>query len=156
MPDDTNKLDQYRQATNQLEKQLDSEHTNWNSILAKMSKQLRGDAKNLYIVDADITNYRQIATSEIRTYALMIYKENKTLKPLIKKRFEWYSTKYQIGVKNSGDKMKLIESDVAEIQYKIDLLDNHVDFLKSTSDNLKQMGYTVKNRLELLNILGLD
>lgn len=156
MPDDTNKLDQYRQATNQLEKQLDSEHLNWNSILAKMSKQLRGDAKNLYIVDADITNYRQIATSEIRTYALMIYKENKTLKPLIKKRFEWYSTKYQIGVKNSGDKMKLIESDVAEIQYKIDLLDNHVDFLKSTSDNLKQMGYTVKNRLELLNILGLD
>jgi len=35
-------------------------------------------------------------------------------------------------------------------------LDTHVDFLKGTGDNLKQMGYTVKNRLELLNILGLD
>lgn len=156
MSDDANKLELYRQATIKLEKQLETEQNNWNSILAKLSKQLRGDAKNLYVVDADITNYRQLTTSEIRTYALMIYKENKNLKPLIKKRFEWYSTKYQIQVKNSGDKMKLIEADVSDIQYKIDLLDNHVDFLKNTSDNLKQMGYTVKNRLDLLNILGLD
>ena len=156
MPDDTSKLDQYRQSTQNLEKQLDSEHKHWDSLMAKTAKLLKGDAKNLYIVDADITNYRQMTTSEIRTYALMIYKENKALKPLIKSRFEWYSTKYQIALKNSGDKMKLIESDVAEIQYRIDLLDNHVDFLKGTGDNLKQMGYTVKNRLELLNILGLD
>jgi len=156
MSDEVNKLEQYRQSTNQLEKQLTSEHKNWDSVLAKTSKQLKADAKNLYIVDADITNYRQMTTSEIRTYALMIYKENKALKPLIKSRFEWYSTKYQIALKSSGDKMKLIESDVAEIQYRIDLLDNHVDFLKGTGDNLKQMGYTVKNRLELLNILGLD
>jgi hypothetical protein len=97
-----------------------------------------------------------MTTSEIRNYALLIYKDNKVLKNLIKKKFEWYSTKYQIALKNSGDKMKLIEADVAEIQYKIDLLDNHVDFLKGTGDNLKQMGYTVKNRLELLDILGLD
>ena len=97
-----------------------------------------------------------MTSSEIRTYALSIHRENKSLKPLVKNRFEWYSTKYQINIKNSGDKMKLIESDVAELQYRIDLLDNHVDFLKNTSDNLKQMGYTVKNRLELLNILGLD
>jgi len=156
MSDDSNKLDLYRQSTIQLEKQLDVEHKQWDSVLAKTAKALRADAKNLYIVDADITNYRQMTTSEIRTYALMIYKENKNLKPLIKGRFEWYSTKYQIALKNSGDKMKLIESDVAEIQYRIDLLDNHVDFLKGTGDNLKQMGYTVKNRLELLNILGLD
>lgn len=156
MSDEVNKLEQYRQSTIQLENQLESEHKHWNSVLAKTSKLLRADAKNLYIVDADITNYRQMTTSEIRIYALMIYKENKILKPLIKKRFEWYSTKYQITIKNSGDKMRLIESDVAEIQYRIDLLDNHVDFLKGTSDNLKQMGYTVKNRLELLNILGLD
>jgi len=156
MPDDTSKLDQYRQSTQNLEKQLDSEHKNWDSLMAKTAKLLKGDAKNLYIVDADITNYRQMTTSEIRTYALMIYKENKSLKPLVKARFEWYSTKYQISIKNSGDKMKLIESDVAEIQYRIDLLENHVEFLKDTGNNLKQMGYTVKNRLELLNLLGLD
>lgn len=156
MAEDTTKLDQYKQSTKQLEQQLYSEHNTWNKRLAKCAALLKAEAKNLYLVDADITNFRQETTAEIRTYALMIYKENRALKPLIKKRFEWYSTGYQIGLKNSGDKMRLIESDVADIQYKIDLLDTHVDFLKGTGDNLKQMGYTVKNRLELLNILGLD
>lgn len=156
MSDEGSKLDQYRIQTQQLEKQLEGEHRQWDKILKDLSIKLKADAKSLYIVDADITNYRQMTSSEIRTYALSIHRENKSLKPLVKNRFEWYSTKYQINIKNSGDKMKLIESDVAELQYRIDLLDNHVDFLKNTSDNLKQMGYTVKNRLELLNILGLD
>ena len=59
-------------------------------------------------------------------------------------------------MKSSGDKMKLIESDVADIQYKIDILDNHIDYLKGCGENLKQMGYSVKNRIELLNILGIS
>lgn len=156
MPNDISKLELYKQATIQTEKKLNSEQKNWDNTIAKLSKKLKGPAKDLYIVDADITNFRQISTSEIRNYALMIYKENKKLKPLIKAKFEWYTTKYQVNIKNSGDKMRLIESDVADLQYRIDILDVHTDFLKNTSDNLKQMGYTVKNRLELLNILGLD
>lgn len=150
------KLDEFKQATAQLESQLEKERKHWDNILSDLSKKLKADAKNLYIVDADITNYRQLVISELRSYALMIYKNNKILKPLIKSKFEWYSTKYQINIKNSGDKMKLIESDVADIQYKNDLLDIHIDYLKNTNDNLKQMGYTIKNRLELLEVLGLD
>jgi len=156
MADNTNKLDLYRQETLKLENQLTPEHKNWDNNLTDLSKKLKGPAKDLYLVDADITNFRQHTTSEIRKYALMIYKENKLLKPLIKSRFEWYSTKSQFNIKNSTDKMKLIESDVADIQYRIDMLDNHINFLKNTSENLKQMGYTIKNRLQLLDLLGLD
>ena len=154
MTDD--KLELYRNNTAALEERVSKEENQWNNVLKELSKSLKGAAKNLYLVDADVVNYRQIVTSEIQSYSLLIYKENRVLKPLIKRRFEWYSTKYQINVKSSSDKMKLIESDVADIQYRIDVLDNHVDFLRSTSDNLRQMGYSVKNRLELLNILGLD
>lgn len=150
------KMEIYKENTEKIEKQLEIDLKHWDKTLATLASKLKADAKNLFIVDADITNFRQEVTSEIRRHALAIYKENKTMKPLLKSRFEWYSTKYQINLKNSGDKMKLIESDVADLQYRIDLLDTHVDYLKSTSDNLKQMGYTVKNRLELLNILGLD
>lgn len=153
---ENSKLEQYILNTQQIEKQLDIEHRQWNAIIKDLSIKLKANARDLYIVDADITNYRQESMSELRNYSLAIYKESKKLKPLVKAKFEWYSTKYQIVLKNSGDKMKLIESDVADIQYRIDLYDNHVDFLKNTGDNLKQMGYTVKNRLELLNILGLD
>lgn len=156
MSDEISKLEQYKQETLKIEATLEKEHVTWDKNLSTLSKKLKGPAKDLYITDADITNFRQMTTSEIRKYSGMIYKENRILKSFIKKRFEWYSTKYQINIKNSGDKMKLIEADVAEIQLRIDILDNHVDYLKDTNDNLKQMGYTVKNRLQLLDLLGLD
>ena len=151
-----NKLDLYKQTTTLLEDQLEVEQDNWNKLIGGLAFKLKGDIKYLYEVDADITSYKQLITADIRKYSSVIYKENKVLKGLIKSRFEWYSTKYQISLKSSGDKMKLIESDVADIQYKIDILDNHIDYLKSSGDNLKQMGYSIKNRIELLNILGVS
>ena len=149
-----NKMDVYKQTTITLETVLESEQGNWNKIISSMIFKMKSDIKYIHDAGADAINYSQLVTADIRKYALIIHKENKLLKGLIKSRFEWYSTQYQITVKNSGDKMKLIESDVAEIQYKIDLLDTHIDYLKTTGDNLKQMGYTIKNRIELLNILG--
>lgn len=149
-----NKMDVYKQTTSTLETLLESEQSNWNKIISEMIYKMKSDIKYIMDASADAINYSQLVVADIRKYALIIHKENKVLKGLIKSRYEWYSTQYQITVKSSGDKMKLIESDVADIQYKIDLLDTHIDYLKTTGDNLKQMGYTIKNRIELLNILG--
>ena len=156
MPEQDSKLDKFKQTTILLEQQLDKEQDNWDKVIIELSKKVKGDIKYLYEVDADITNYKQLIVSEMRKYSLYIYKDNKVLKSLIKSRFEWYSTKYQINIKSSGDKMKLIESDVSDIQYKIDILDNHINYLKGCGDNLKQMAYSIKNRIELLNILGIS
>jgi hypothetical protein len=151
-----NNLDKYKQNTLILETQLTAERGNWDGVIANLAGKVKGDIKYLYEVDADIISYKQIITSEMGKYAMVIYKENRTMKSLVKTRFEWYSTKYQINLKSSGDKMKLIEADVADVQYKIDVLDNHIDFLKGCGENLKQMSYAIKNRLELLNILGVS
>lgn len=156
MAEQDNKLDKFKQTTILLEQQLDNEQQNWDNIITDLSKKLKGDIKYLYEVDADISNYKQLIISEMRKYSLFIYKDSKILKSLVKSRFEWYSTKYQINIKSSGDKMKLIESDVSDVQYKIDILDNHIEYLKGCGENLKQMAYSIKNRIELLNILGVS
>lgn len=156
MSETDSKLDKFKQTTILLEQSLDGEQQQWDSRIIDLSKKLKGDIKFLYEVDADISSYKQIIISEMRKYSLIIYKDNKVLKGLIKSRFEWYSTKYQINLKSSGDKMKLIESDVSDVQYKIDILDNHIEYLKGCGDNLKQMAYSIKNRIELLNILGIS
>lgn len=151
-----NKLEKFKQNTLILENQLNVEQENWDKVISDLSFKLKGDIRYLHEVDADVSNYKQLITSEIRRYAMIIYKDNRVLKTLIKNKFEWYSTKYQINLKSSGDKMKLIEADVADIQYKIDILDNHIEYLKGCGENLKQMGYSIKNRIELLNILGIS
>lgn len=150
------KIEEYEKEVKKLEDTLEKQEKVWNDLIISYADGLKGDVKSLHIVDADITNARQLVSSEIRKYALVIHKTTKPKKQLIKKQFEHYSTNYQIVIKNSGDKMKLIEADIRSVQYKIDILDTHISFLRDTNDNLKQMGYSIKNRIELLNILGLD
>ena len=150
------KLKVFDKQTKLLEQQLDKEVAKWEDIVKTCSNGIRGNIKNLPDVDSEATNYKQLCDADIRKYALMLHKDNAQLKPLRKKRFEFYSTSYQIKVKNSSDIKPLIEADIARIQYKIDLLDTHIGFLRETSGNLKAIGYSYKNRLELLKILGLD
>lgn len=151
-----NKLELFEKQTKLLEDNLNKEVSHWGNIIKELSKGMRGNIKSLPEVESEIINYKQLVDSDIRKYSLLLYKDTSSVKPLYKKRFEFYSTSYQIKVKNSSDIRALIESDINKIQYKIDLLETHISFLRDTSNNLKTMTYSFKNRIELLNILGLD
>jgi hypothetical protein len=154
--DNDDKIKIFEQQTKALEITLDKEVAKWGGILKLLTDGIRGNIKNITEVEAEVVNYKQLIDADIRKYALMMYKDNAQLKPLKKKRFEFYSTAYQIKLKNSSDIKGLIEADIAKIQYKIDLLEAHIGFLRDTSSNLKTLTYSFKNRIELLNILGLD
>jgi hypothetical protein len=150
------KLVLFEKQTKMLETVMDAEVAHWDNIIKTLTNGIKGNIKNLTEVEAEVVNYKQLIDADIRKYALMMYKDNAQLKPLKKKRFEFYSTNYQIKLKNSSDIRPLIEADIAKIQYKIELLEAHIGFLRDTSSNLKTMTYSFKNRIELLNILGLD
>lgn len=150
------KLELFEKQTKQLENDLNQEVVNWESIIKNVTKGMRGNIKSLPDVESEIINYKQLVDSDIRKYSLMLYKDNAAVKPLYKKRFEFYSSGYQIKLKNSSDIRALIEADINKIQYKIDLIEAHISFLRDTSNNLKTLTYSFKNRIELLNILGLD
>jgi hypothetical protein len=151
-----NKLKLFDKQTQQLEQDLNIEVDKWINIIKNCSNGIRGNIQKIPEVESDIINYKQLADADIRKYSLMLYKDNSSLKPLKKKRFEFYMTSYQIKLKNSSDIKGLVEADIAKIQYKLDVLEAHINFLRDTSSNLKTLSYSVKNRIELLNILGLD
>ena len=150
-----NKLLAFEKSVKILENKLDNEADNWNKKITKITFALRGDVKLLIDVQADIASYKQLLLDEVRRYSLTLYKDMPGLKAMKKSRFEFYSTKYQINVKNGTDKKGLIEADIAKIQYKVDLLETHIDFLRESGSNLESLGYSVKNRIQLLEILGL-
>lgn len=154
--DNDDKIKIFDQQTKILESILDSEVGRWEVVMKNLTSGIKGNIKNLTEVEAEVVNYKQLIDADIRKYALMMYKDSAQLKPLKKKRFEFYSTAYQIKLKNSSDIKGLIEADIAKIQYKIELLEAHIGFLRDTSGNLKTLTYSFKNRIELLNILGLD
>jgi len=149
-------LKKFEDGVKVLESKLNKETTIWNSRIKKIAHDMRGNIKTIPDLEADIISFKQDVVDEIRAYSLVLHKNNITLKELRKQRFEFYSTTYQIAIKNDATKKGLIEADIAKIQYKNDLLDAHTDFLRETANDLESFKYSVKNRLELLKILGLD
>lgn len=159
MADEEDKIDYSKileQQIVKLEKDLDNEVKHWDIIVNKLTAGIRGNIKELPDVESEVVNYKQLVDADIRKYALMMYKDVSALKPLKKKRFIYYSTSFQIKLKNSSDIKGLIESDISKFQYKIDLFEAHIGFLRDTSSNLKTLTYSYKSRIDLLNILGMD
>ena len=110
------KIKMFELQTKQLETTLDAEVKHWEDIIKKCSNGIRGNIKDLPDIDSEVANNKQLCDADIRKYALMLHKDNAALKPLKKKRFEFYSTSYQIKLKNSSDIKGLIEADIAKIQ----------------------------------------
>jgi hypothetical protein len=125
----------------------------WRAIVNNLTSRLQGDLKDVIDIQAEAISHRQTVIEEIKIYSVKIYKLVQKMKVLTKARFEFYATSYQ--VKTSGtEKLKLIEADLSEYQLFINELDEYVNFLRDTSKNLESINYSVKNKIELANILG--
>lgn len=98
-------------------------------------------------------SYRQVINEEISFFLNRRSKEDVNLKKLRQDKFLFYATGF--GLKTSmGEKNVLIEAHIAENERSIQLIDVHVDFLRSCSKNLEALSFTIKNIIELYNYLG--
>lgn len=154
--DEKDKLKIFEDSTKQLERELNNDTKIWNDRVKKVTDALKGDIKKLIEVQAEVISLNQIVSDEIRTHTLQLYKSNVNIKELMKQRYEFYSTKYQINIKNDTTKKGLVEADLARIQYRSDLLEIHISFLRDTSKDFESLNYAIKNRIELANIYGID
>jgi hypothetical protein len=147
--------EEFEEALQELKEDLEkSEEISQKTILA-LSLRLKEDVKKAIDLQSDIINYRQILTYDIKKIAYKIYKDIPIIKKLRKTQFEYYTLKYTIKT-NATEKVKLIEADLALYDYKIDIYNNHMEFLKECCKNLDSMNYAVKNKIELLNAIGIE
>ena len=153
--EENDKIKQFDDQTKVLETKLDKETLKWNEVVKTLSKSIYGDVKKLIEYQAEIISQNQIATDEVKTYTVMLSKNNTQIKELIKQRYEFYSTKYQLNVKNDTAKKSLVEADISKIRYRSELLEIHIQFLRDTASNLSSLNYAVKNRIDLMNALGI-
>ena len=106
-------------------------------------------------LEAEAISIRQIINDEIAKYTYKIYKDVPKYKEMVKKRFEYYSTKYQIKT-TGGEKTKLTDADLAWQKAKLELYENHITFLGETRKTVDHVIWSVKNKIEIHNITGLE
>lgn len=97
-------------------------------------------------------SYRQKITEQISEFLNKRSKQDVKMKRLKQDKFLFYATGF--GVKtNYGEKQLLIEGHLAEEQRNIELIENYIEFLRAMNKNLESLQYTLKNIIELYNIL---
>ena len=125
-----------------------------NPLFEQMKTKLTIETSQ-YIVDLQslALSYRQRLSEDINYWIHKRTKEDARLKRIKQNKFLFYATGFGLKT-NMGEKGILIDGHIAENQRLIDMYDNHVEFLRSTSKNLESLGYTIKNIIDLMNYLG--
>ena len=107
------------------------------------------------VVDSQATSlsFRQRINEQISFFLNKRSKEEVKLKKVKQDKFMFYAL--GVGLKTSlGEKNTLIDAHISENERNIQLIENYIEFLRSTSKNLESLGYTIKNIIELMNYLG--
>jgi hypothetical protein len=97
--------------------------------------------------------YRQMINEQISFFLNKRSKEEVKIKKLKQDKFVFYATGFGLKT-NLGEKGLLIDAHIAENDRNIQLIENYIEFLRSSSKNLESLGYTIKNIIDLMNYLG--
>ena len=98
-------------------------------------------------------SYKQIIMEQISLFLSKRSKEDTHLKRLKQDKFVLYAVASPLKT-NTGEKIMLIEGHIAENQRTLELIENHIEFLRSCSKNLDSFSYAIKNIIDLMNYLG--
>lgn len=140
-----------------LEAELGATESRWCKTVAELSGKLRVvELSKTTDFQAEVISMKQQVLEEVKTASYRIFKDLSRLRELQKEQFEFYTTGYKIAVKHSTDKRMLIDAALTRHQRKIDVYENHVEFLRETGKNLENMHYAIKNKVAIMNILGVD
>jgi hypothetical protein len=139
----------------ELRKQLEESEKYWNSSIEILAKRLTKPVQESVQLQAEAISMRQILTEQIKNMSYQTYKFKQKVKQFEKERLEFYLFGYQIKT-NSGEKVKLIEADIASYQYRLDIFDIHVNFLRETQKDIDNINFAIKNKITLYQLTEME
>lgn len=139
----------------ELRKKLEEQERYWNSSVETLSKKLMKPVQESIQLQAEAISIRQILTEQIKSMSYQIYKFKQKVKEFEKERLEYYLFEYKIKT-NIGEKVKLLEGDLASYQYRLDIYDIHINFLRETQKNIDNINFAVKNKITLYQLTEME
>lgn len=156
--EEVEKIRKIKEVNDKLEEFFKNKREEWISKIEPLFDSLKieiNSTTSRVIMDtqAITLTYRQNLNEQISLYLDKRSKQDVKLKRIKQDKFIWYATSF--GVKtNMGEKTLLIEAHVAEEQRNIELIENHIEFLRQCNKNLESFQFSIKNIIELFNYLG--
>lgn len=123
------------------------ERDEWSQRIQDMSERLR-DIYKLSDLLTDLYSYRQIALEYTHTLMSHLSKLNATYRVKKVERFDYYSRGYDLRL-DKDPKNDHINADLNLLVERRELLQNHLDYFRSTVGTIDSMCFGVKHRMAL-------
>ena len=158
--DDTeiNRIEKMKKTNETLEKFFEEKRSQWSSNLSPLFETIKtqftlNNAPKIIEVQSLALSYRQSLSEEISLFMNKRSKEAIKIKKIKQDKFVFYATGFGLKT-NLGEKALLIDAHIAEYTRNTELIETHIEFLRSCIKNLETLGFTIKNIIELHNYLA--
>lgn len=130
----------------QLDEYLANQRSEWTLKIKELTTNLK-EGINLEDVSAYTLSYRQILVENLATIAGKIRTQKGTVDKLYKQKWiEYYKFDYKITDKQ---RERFIEADLSDDKQILDLLESQKAFIEGSVKTLDNMGFAIKNRLDI-------
>lgn len=156
--DEIERINKSRETNDKLEEFFNSKREDWKKTIDPLFESMKNNftldnAKKIIDIQSMALSFRQALSEEISFFLNKRSREEVKLKKLKQDKFVFYATGF--GLKTSlGEKSILIDAHTAESERNIQLIDVHIDFLRTSSKNLEALGFSIKNIVELMTYLS--
>ena len=132
-----------------LDEYLAKQRLDWTDRIKNLAIQLKNGV-NLEEVSSHTLSYRQILVENLSTMGNRI----KTQKGVVDRKYkdkwlEYYSYDYKLTDKQ---KERFIDADLADDKQMLSILESQKSFLEGSIKTLDNMGFAIKNRLDMSKI----
>lgn len=140
-----------------MEEFFNGKREEWNKTIAPLYEILKlefnaSTSRQIMEIQALALSYRQMLNEQISFFLNKRSKEEATLKRLRQEKFVHYATGFGLKT-NLGEKSILIDGHIAQNERSVQLIDVHVEYLRSSGKNLESLQYTIKNIISLYDYL---
>ncbi len=154
-----NRIKKTSETNDKMEDFFNDKRKEWNDNVMPLFKVLsinlnNNDASKSILEAQSISlSFRQEINEQISVFLSKRSREDIKIKKIRQDKFIFYATGFGIKT-NLGEKTLLIDAHLAENERGIQLIENHIQFLRDTLKNLETFGFSIKNMIELLNYLN--
>jgi hypothetical protein len=156
--EEISRINKAKETNDKLEEFFNGKREEWTNNITPLFEVIKSNftlesSIKIMEVQSMALSYRQIINEQISFFLNKRSKEEVKIKKLKQDKFVFYATGFGLKT-NLGEKGLLIDAHIAENDRNIQLIENYIEFLRSSSKNLESLGYTIKNIIDLMNYLG--
>ena len=149
--DENQNINQTTSSNSDINKELiarfKQERTDWTDRIKDMSDRLR-DIYKVADLQTDIYSYRQIAVEYCHTLMTHLTKVNHIFRARKVERWEHYTRNYDLRMDKDPKELH-IYVDIADINERRELLQNHLDYMRETVKTIDTISFGIKHRIQL-------